>query len=173
MARFATGKKSVAICDRCGWKIPYLSLRTEWNGLRVCDECFELKHPQLMPRSAFDAQEIYQPRPGENAREDVSVRMQYGVTGTFFMLEGSEQEQPVNWPETGGVAGTFSVGSETGTATITETGVAITSAVGTVTGGVHVSGLAITSALGNESVSKDDGGWNVGTWSQNAWGDGL
>ena len=46
---FASGKFSQAICDRCGFQVPYLNLSKEWNGLLVCQECFEPKHPQLDP----------------------------------------------------------------------------------------------------------------------------
>ena len=33
--RRAKGKKSVAISDRSGFKVPYRSLKTTWDGLRV------------------------------------------------------------------------------------------------------------------------------------------
>ena len=157
MARFATGKKSKALCDRCGFKYPYLSLKTEWNGLRVCPECFEVKHPQLTPKSVFDAQEIYQPRPGTNSREDIRILMRHGVTGTFFVA-ANDQEVPVNWPEVSGVEIASALGAEYLTATIFETGVAITSAVGSIATGPAVTGVAITSALGNEGITIDNGG---------------
>ena len=63
MARYARGTKSKAMCDRCGFKVPYLSLRKEWTGFKVCHECFEPKHPQLEPRHANDAQTLREPRP--------------------------------------------------------------------------------------------------------------
>jgi len=64
MARkYARGTYSKAMCDRCGFKVPYLSLRPEWTGFRVCGECWEPKHPQLEPRSAHDPQALKHPRP--------------------------------------------------------------------------------------------------------------
>lgn len=45
--RYATGKHSLAICDRCGFRVKYRDMVEEWNGLRVCQKCFEPKHPQL------------------------------------------------------------------------------------------------------------------------------
>ena len=170
MARFATGYKSKAICERCGFKISYVSLVTEWNGLRVCSECFEVKHPQLTPRSAFDAQEIYQPRPGQHSREDVRILMRHGVTGTFNFL-GGQQEAPEQYPEPAGVQSTTAIGSESGIATALETGFAITTGVGSIASGVVVTGVAITSALGNESIYIDNGGWNRDTWGHGLWGD--
>lgn len=80
MARYAKGTRSRAICDRCGFEIAYLTLRTEWTGLRVCEQCFDAKHPQLEPRLAVDAQELYSPRPGQNTREDARVLIVSGVT---------------------------------------------------------------------------------------------
>ena len=35
MAKYARGKKSQAISDRGGLKVPYTELRTTWDGLRV------------------------------------------------------------------------------------------------------------------------------------------
>ena len=46
---YAYGKYALAICSRCGQRCDYLDLRTEWQGLRVCPECYEPLHPQLGP----------------------------------------------------------------------------------------------------------------------------
>ena len=61
---FAVGKKSQAICDRCGYQYDYLDLQKEWNGLLVCPECYEPKHPQLdPPRHIADPEALRNPRP--------------------------------------------------------------------------------------------------------------
>jgi hypothetical protein len=61
---FAVGKKALAICDRCGQQLLYRSLRTEWQGLRVCPSCYEPKHPQLGPfKVPPEPQALYKPRP--------------------------------------------------------------------------------------------------------------
>jgi hypothetical protein len=61
---YATGKYANAICDRCGWKYPYLTMKTEWDHTRVCPECYESKHPQLEPiQVPVDAEVLWQPRP--------------------------------------------------------------------------------------------------------------
>ena len=36
-----------AICDRCGFRVRALSLKTEWTGLKVCPPCYDPKHAQL------------------------------------------------------------------------------------------------------------------------------
>jgi protein-arginine kinase activator protein McsA len=64
MGGFASGKHALAICDRCGFEYDYLQIREEWNGNRVCPECFETKHPQLEPPFAkADAEALRHARP--------------------------------------------------------------------------------------------------------------
>ena len=51
MARYATGKRSKAICDRCGLRYQYDQLKEEVQnrrptGMRVCVTCFDGDHPQ-------------------------------------------------------------------------------------------------------------------------------
>ena len=46
---FASGKHALAICDRCGFSYPYEDIGEEWNGARVCPDCYDYKHPQLEP----------------------------------------------------------------------------------------------------------------------------
>ena len=68
MAVFASGKYALAICDRCGQQYKFLELKKEWNGLQVCPECYEPKHPQLEPTyHSADAQALPFTRP---AREE-------------------------------------------------------------------------------------------------------
>lgn len=38
--------KHKAECQRCGFDFLSDRLRLEWTGLRVCDDCFEVRHPQ-------------------------------------------------------------------------------------------------------------------------------
>lgn len=65
---YALGKYSLAQCDRCGFVYPYLEMKVEWNGLKVCYECYEPKQPQLRPRSSpTDPEALRGPRPTEPA----------------------------------------------------------------------------------------------------------
>lgn len=34
-----------AICDRCGFRFKASSLKKDWQGLMVCEEDFERRHP--------------------------------------------------------------------------------------------------------------------------------
>ena len=61
---YASGKYSLAICDRCGFRYKYKELRKEWNNLFVCSECYEPKAPQIDPvPHAADPAAIRDPRP--------------------------------------------------------------------------------------------------------------
>jgi len=46
---FATGKFSYALCDYCGQRYEYNTLRKNWRGFMVCPEDYEPKEPQLEP----------------------------------------------------------------------------------------------------------------------------
>tara|TARA_R100001198_G_C5170255_1_gene171418 strand:+ start:424 stop:747 length:324 start_codon:yes stop_codon:yes gene_type:complete len=63
MAKYARGKKSKAISDISGLRVPYTQLRTTWDGLRVSPEDFEPKQPQLTPvKNVVDAVVLKNPR---------------------------------------------------------------------------------------------------------------
>lgn len=70
MARYAAGKKSKALCDRCGLKYDYDQLKEQVvnrrpSGLRVCPSCLDVDHPQHRVGEAkiSDAQALRHPRP--------------------------------------------------------------------------------------------------------------
>ncbi len=51
------------ICDVCGFKHPLKNLRKRWDGLKVCREDFETRHPQDFVRGVPDNQSLSDPRP--------------------------------------------------------------------------------------------------------------
>ena len=71
MSAYATGKKSLAICDRCGCREKHVlmafqvvnSVRT---GLRVCRDCMDQDHPQLR----LNRLRIDDPQALQNARPE-------------------------------------------------------------------------------------------------------
>jgi NAD-dependent SIR2 family protein deacetylase len=64
MAGYAVGKYSQAICDRCGQQFFLKELKKEWTGFKVCQECYEPKHPQLEPKRGINEPiAVYEPRP--------------------------------------------------------------------------------------------------------------
>jgi len=88
---FAVGKYSEAICDRCGFQYKYLELKEEWNGLLVCEECYEPKHPQLEPTYASaDAEALQNPRPQASLPMTVEVG---APNDTYFNSDGMQPSQ--------------------------------------------------------------------------------
>lgn len=84
--RFASGKKSIAMCDRCGQKFKLHKLKeevikTKRYNLLVCAECWDPDHPQLQlgMYPVDDPQAVRNPRrdttyytSGPNAAGDLS-----------------------------------------------------------------------------------------------------
>lgn len=52
-----------ALCDSCGRKFKASQLRLRWDGLRVCKEDFEIRHPQDFVRAKVDIQATPWTRP--------------------------------------------------------------------------------------------------------------
>lgn len=64
MAKFASGRNALAICDRSGLRYPYRIMKREWNGLLVGPDQYEPKHPQLGPfRKVSDPEALQDARP--------------------------------------------------------------------------------------------------------------
>ena len=68
--RFASGKNSIAMCDRCGFRFKLTALRkevlkTKTYNLLVCDACWDPDHPQLLLGMfpVDDPQAVRNPRP--------------------------------------------------------------------------------------------------------------
>jgi len=170
MAKLASGKKSVAISDRSGFKIKYTDLKTTWDGLRVEPSEWEPKHPQLTPaKNVIDATALFQPRP-DNDPENISIFYGYstqdifaskversqkgvgikglGAIGTFTIRVDHSQDVT-------GLAGTGALGTITPTARIEEVGLAGTGAIGTsiITNKVIETGVSGTGAIGGFGVT--------------------
>ena len=66
---YASGRNASAICDTCGMSYPYLEMRTNSYGGRVCPTCFDgnydiKNHPQNKPPPvASDPISLRYPRP--------------------------------------------------------------------------------------------------------------
>jgi hypothetical protein len=57
-------------------------LKKEWTGFKVCQECYEPKHPQLEPKRGINEPiAVYEPRPEKVST--VSVSLSYGGDSTF------------------------------------------------------------------------------------------
>jgi hypothetical protein len=51
------------ICDVCGFKYRASETTKRWDGLFVCREDFETRHPQDFVRGRIDRQNVPNPRP--------------------------------------------------------------------------------------------------------------
>jgi len=192
---YAKGLKARAICDRCGFEYRLLSLRKEWTGLKVCHECWEPKHPQLFPRHAVDNQILREPRPGENTREDINIRLRRGVAATGYVGEFNANTVDDS-VQLIGVSSTTALGTvsllintnlfPTGLSSTTALGnstpniypalTGLSSTMNTPSAGVSVSdsvllaGLASATSLGTASVVVVEDTWGSGAWNEGAWG---
>jgi hypothetical protein len=122
--RFTAGKRAIAECDRCGIRtklkdLKKLVIKTKQISIKVCRECWEPDHPQLLlgmfPVS--DPQAVREPRPDQS----------YDASGTTATGESGEGSRVYQWgwaPVGGGSSNSLTpndlVGSsEIGTVTVT------------------------------------------------------
>ena len=143
MAKYARGKKSQAISDRGGLKVPYTDLMTTWDGLRVSPDDWEPKQPQLTPaKNVVDATALFNPRP-DNDPENAEVFIGYN----FDFFTPIQERPPVGIHGLGVVSHGSVLEMEASV-----TGVAGTGAVGTVYPNPAINPAVGTGALGSYSI---------------------
>jgi hypothetical protein len=181
MAKYARGKKSQAISDRGGLKVPYTDLMTTWDGLRVSPDDWEPKQPQLTPaKNVVDATALFNPRPDtdpENAEVFIGYNFDFftpiqdrppvGIHGLGVVSHGSVLEMDVSVT---GVAGTGAVGTvypnpainpAVGTGAIgnyqiiISTDVNVTSAIGTGALGVFATATTTDGVAGTGAIGTE------------------
>ncbi len=63
------GKVAIAVCGRCGTKVPYNDLREDGNtpGLMVCQDpgCYDVLDPYKLPQRKTEDITLVHPRPDE------------------------------------------------------------------------------------------------------------
>lgn len=81
---FASSRKAIAICDRCGFRYPLRRLRelvikTKKVNLLVCPSCWEPDHPQLLlgMNPVLDPQALRNPRNDNTYYANSGSRMIY------------------------------------------------------------------------------------------------
>ena len=128
---YASGRHAYGISDRSCRRNRLRDMKTEWTGAKVGPDEFEPKHPQLFPPRAFpDPQALRDPRPESELTEQRSIQHGYNPVG-FQDIPGVT---PPNNLVAEGEVGTVTVTiSDTGNETVNATGLAGTSAVGSVT----------------------------------------
>jgi len=99
--RFASGKNSIAICDRCGFQFKLTSLRkevikTKIYNLLVCPECWDPDQPQLQ----LGMYPVDDPQAVRNPRKDTT----YVTAGPNAQgnLTGGSRDIQWGWNPVGG-----------------------------------------------------------------------
>jgi hypothetical protein len=85
---FASGKKAIAECDRCGFRyklkqLRKLTIKTKSTNILVCPTCWEPDQPQLQ----IGMYPVDDPQALRNPRPDVSF-WQAGMTGLKIKIYG-------------------------------------------------------------------------------------
>ena len=141
--KFATGKKAIAECDRCGFQyqlkqLKKLVIKTKNINLLVCPTCWEPDQPQLQ----LGMYPVYDPQALQNPRNDKSY-IQAGLTGiqtdtlnlpnedvdAFGTPSGGSRQIQWGWNPVGldnplqlsGLLNNLVANGETGTVTVTIT----------------------------------------------------
>ena len=103
-SKFASGKHSIAECDRCGqrYKLKELKkqvVKTHLYNVKVCPSCWDPDHPQLQlgMYPVNDPQAVHEPRP------DVSYLV--SGTGPDGNPEGGSRVFQWGWYPVGGASG--------------------------------------------------------------------
>ena len=99
--RFASGKNSIAMCDRCGFRFNLTELRKEINktkqvNILVCDSCFDPDQPQLL----LGMYPVDDPQAVRNPRRDTTY-ITAGVNPDGYTTGGSRDIQ-WGWNPVGG-----------------------------------------------------------------------
>ena len=141
--KFASGKKAIAECDRCGFRyqlkqLKKLVIKTKNINLLVCPTCWEPDQPQLQ----LGMYPVYDPQALQNPRKDKSY-IQAGLTGiqtdtlnlpnedvdAFGTPSGGSRQIQWGWNPVGldnplqlsGLLNNLVANGETGTVTVTIT----------------------------------------------------
>lgn len=101
--RFASGKFSIAMCDRCGQqfklkKLKYEVIKTKLYQLKVCEECWDPDHPQLQ----LGMYPVDDPQAVREPRKDTTY-VTSGVDVNGFSAGGSRDIQ-WGWNPVGGAS---------------------------------------------------------------------
>jgi len=92
--QFATGKRAIAQCDRCGFRyklkqLKTLTIKTKNVNILVCPSCWEPDHPQLQ----LGMYPVNDPQALRNPRRDTT----YQVSGTLANGNHGEGSRIIQW----------------------------------------------------------------------------
>lgn len=106
--KYASGKHSIAECDRCGQRyklkeLRKLTIKTQQVSIKVCPECWEYDHPQLQlgMYPVYDPQAVMDPRPDVSYRISGNSGLQLSPTDVGTP-EGGSRIIEWGWAPVGG-----------------------------------------------------------------------
>lgn len=102
--KYASGKHSIAECDRCGQRyklseLKKLTIKTKQVSIKVCFECWEPDQPQLQ----LGMYPVNDPQAVREPRTDTSYAVS-GLGTDGYAQDGSRQFQ-WGWAPVGGASG--------------------------------------------------------------------
>ena len=110
--RFASGKYSIAECDRCGQQyklkqLKYEVIKTKLYQLKVCQECWDPDQPQLQlgMYPIDDPQAVRQPRPDLTYVTAGLNGLDLNITGFGGYPTGGSRDIQWGWNPVGGASG--------------------------------------------------------------------
>ncbi len=143
--QFASGRKAIAICDRCGeeWLLKELKqevVKQRLTGMLMCPDCWDPDQPQLM----LGTFPIDDPQGLRTSRRDTS----YLVSGTTVLgtLGGGSRVIEWGWNPVGGADGN-------GANLLTPNALVGVGQVGQVVVGTLVDGVSATGQISDVSVT--------------------
>ncbi len=80
---YASGKHAIAMCDICARQVKYTSLKKyiynqRWNGLLVCEECYDIDNPQLQIGKYVRGESIALQNPRTASQQNPPTREYFG-----------------------------------------------------------------------------------------------
>ena len=113
---FASGKQSIAFCDRCGRKVPYKELKAQVvnqivTDIRVCTPCLDKDQPQwrVGRLRITDPQALREARPDPNLVASRDIQWGWNPVGMNFTDQLFESTPTPNYLVAVGAVGTVSV----------------------------------------------------------------
>lgn len=91
--QFASGKKAIAVCDRCGFQyklkqLKPLTIKTKNVNVLVCPTCWEPDQPQLQlgMYTVVDPQALRNPRPDTGYEQSRDLQWGWNPVGLYNPL---------------------------------------------------------------------------------------
>lgn len=107
--RFASGKNSIAECDRCGFRyklkeLKKLTIKTKQVTIKVCPTCWEPDQPQLQlgMYPVQDPQAVREPRPDNSYLQSGYTGLQLTLNTDFGDPSGGSRIFQWGWYPVGG-----------------------------------------------------------------------